>query len=354
MFKMQSVLNVINVLSFLSQTVVMSFILGSIILIIIRYKYKHSIIMNMTYGILGLIIPFSFFLNINTYIRLESPDLSTISLLILSPVAIVLILGASIYIYRTTIKPLHDLQIANKKLAKGDLRKEVKHDERKDEIGDLFSSLKILTEFLKPTIHGLNESAEILTSSSSELASSAEEVNASSEEISAIAQQMSKGAQDQTIKVNSSLNDTRKLQSDFEEKIQGVMNSSLLIENITQQVNMLALNASIEAARAGEYGRGFAIVADNIRRLADDAKSSLGSINTAVDAISDSLRSSIKGILDSLESVAAVSEENSSGAEEASAATEEQAATMQEMSASAQELATIAMNLKTFTAKFQT
>ena len=219
MIEMQSITEIMGVLGFLVQTVVMTIVLGTVIVLFANYKFKNSIFRQLTYGILGLIIPFTFFLEINTYIRLELPNLASIGLVFAAPLAVLLILGSVYYIFRTTIKPLNDLVIANQKLAKGDLRDDIKNNQRNDEIGELYKSLNDLVTFLKPTIHGMNESAEILTSSSSELASSAEEVNASSEEISAIAQQMSKGAQEQTVKVNSSLNDTRKLQSTFEEKI---------------------------------------------------------------------------------------------------------------------------------------
>ena len=59
------------------------------------------------------------------------------------------------------------------------------------------------------------------------------------------------------------------------------------ILNIAAQTNLLALNASIEAARAGEAGRGFAVVADEIRKLADDTRSSIGSITQLLKGVTD-------------------------------------------------------------------
>lgn len=109
---------------------------------------------------------------------------------------------------------------------------------------------------------------------------------------------------------------------------------SQFIKDIADETKMLGLNAAIEAARAGEYGRGFGVVAEEIRKLSDQSKSTVPKIIELTNSIKEKIESSSKKSQSSL-----------SSSQEQAAATEEITASIEEINKMADDLTKIAQDL---------
>ncbi|WP_066628927.1 methyl-accepting chemotaxis protein [Clostridium magnum] len=240
----------------------------------------------------------------------------------------------------------------------------------------------------------------VLNKFSSELGTmvkSIEDIHSNSNGISSMAKENHRGLQalvESVTRINSSFEDFAVKISRMGQNITEINQITNVINGIAEQTNLLALNAAIEAARAGESGRGFSVVAEEIRKLAEESKVSSKNITNLISSISqessDMLKStdvmsgeldsqvtvintsieSFKKIIDAVEKVIPkiqiinLSSSNinndkdvilqkihnsSSIAEEVSASTEEIAASTEEINASSQEVANAAHSLNILT-----
>jgi methyl-accepting chemotaxis protein len=268
------------------------------------------------------------------------------SIFLVSPVALIIFVLLAYYLYISIYKPINTLISVTETVSQGNLILNFKSSMKNDEIGKLERSFSKMNNNFSSIITQINNATRMLTSTTEQLASSSEEVNSASEEISALTQTISEGAQSQNLKLNNLITMSNDFKLTFEKKITEISQTSSLIENISSQVNILSLNASIEAARAGEYGRGFSVVAENIRKLADESKNSVNKVQETIQKMNIDLSNNITLLIESVDSVTELAHNTAISSEEASAATEEQSAIMEEISASSLELATISKNLE--------
>ncbi|MCK4502263.1 MAG: methyl-accepting chemotaxis protein [Desulfuromonadales bacterium] len=257
-----------------------------------------------------------------------------------------------------------------------------------------------MVERASMVIREMAEQIDLVAGSAGSLSQSVEETTTSARH----GEEMTTAALENLKQVLGQIKENGAMFDSFSDQVQKIGTITDVITGIAQKTNLLALNATIEAARAGEYGHGFAVVAEEVSKLADSTSISAGEITSLIEStreqsqkVQQSLADSIKAIdagrqavditagafniiidkaeaaqlksvtirdltekqssgtqaiVTAIEEIAKITDNNAAGTEEISAATEEQTASMEEMTFASQRLSNLADELLTSVSRF--
>ena len=327
---------------------------------------------------------------------------TTLIVSIISLITLLLAVTIGWFVSVQIAKPLQRVTKATKAMAGGDLTIEPVQVKNKDELGDLAESFNSMMQNLRNLVSQVHTSAEQVAASSEELMASAEQTTEATNQIAASIQEVAGGSKKQEVstdessqamqemmagvqlvatatatvadvssaatkeadegdialqrvviqmdKINESTNDSATVIQQLEERSTAIVKIIEVITGIADQTNLLALNAAIEAARAGEHGKGFAVVADEVRKLAEQSKNSADQIAGLIGEIQADTKHAVRAMeigTDEVASGISVVQEAGAGFKRIQSSISEMSSQIQEISSVAQRMSASAEQVNT-------